>query len=354
MIRALLTILLVTSLTGTARAEDAPWAAARATVGAARAAADVRAREDDFPAFVRRQAALELQLGLRLYEEREDWRAISALRRHALLADDPAATYLTSLLIAQMYERNARHEASALSYERALLFAPDPASRAWSFLLSTQQLCLPMSLYVACRARLEEFERDATLTPAQQELVAYERLFLDIVLRRGSVGPARLAPLKDARLRTHAQALIERDRAFHELDTKNPWLATSLSLLPGAGQLYNGRPGEAAVAFGLNAGFGALTYFSFAQWDSAPLGIASAILLAGFYVGNLVNAYTDAERITAAQYQAFFEGLGRAHWPRVGFEVTRGQVSFDYTFDWPGPEQRPAPKPSVSHEDEVL
>lgn len=350
--RALLT--LTVWLLATPSYAGEPEAAAQATVGAARAAAKVRSDEGDFERFVRRQAALELQLGLRHYEAREDWRAVTALRRHALLADAPASTYLTSLLIGQIYERNARHEASALSCERALTFAPDPPARAWSFLLSTQQLCLPMSLYVACRGRLAEFERDATLTPKQQELVAYERLFLDVVLRRASVGPERLTPLTDPRLRSHAQALLERDRAFHDLDTKNPWVATSLSLLPGAGQLYNGRPAEAAVAFGLNAGFGALTYFSFAQWDSPPLGVASAVLLAGFYVGNLVNAYTDAERITAAQYQAFFEGLGRAHWPRVGFEVTRGQVSFDYTFDWPGPKARPAPRPSVLRKDEAL
>lgn len=341
----------------TARAQhDAGVAHAQGIVTGAHAAARLRAtqttRADEAEAFarhVRFQAALEAQVGLRLFATGDDYRAITALRRHALLDPTPQARHLSALIIGHIYHRNARHQLAAESFEEAMLSAPDVPTRAWSYLLEIQQLCVPLRLIGDCRARLAALSDVRALTDRQRELVAYQTLFADVLLRDPSVQQrARLDALRDPLLVKHAQALQRLDRGFDALPLQRPWLAATLSaLLPGAGQAYNGRWGDAVSALLINGALGAATYYSFVELESVPAGVVSAALLAGFYAGNIVNAYTDAERINAQHYKGFFEGMTQQHWPRVRFDITRDTVRFGYRFDWPGPPRPDAAPPST-------
>jgi hypothetical protein len=110
-------------------------------------------------------------------------------------------------------------------------------------------------------------------------------------------------------------------------------------VLPGAGQAYNGRWGDAAVSLGVNGGLGVATYYAFTRSESRAPGIALAVLWAGFYAGNIVNAYSDAGRINAASAERGRAAMARGLWPRVRFDVDGESVRFGYRFDWPG-EQR--------------
>ena len=84
------------------------------------------------------QAPLEAQIGLRLYEEGEDYRAITALQRYRILAGTRDAAFLAHLLTGQIYHRNARPDDAVVSFERATLAAKDDHDRTFAFLLATQ------------------------------------------------------------------------------------------------------------------------------------------------------------------------------------------------------------------------
>ncbi len=315
-----------------------------ATVAAQAVAEQPASAPDDFHTFVDRQANLEVQLGLRLYEEFDDFRAVTAFRRYQLLQpDSKRVQFLSALMIGQIYHRNDKPELAALSFERAASNAERPYDQTFAYLMGLQELCLPLSYYVQCRHRLSELTR-AALEPEVRELVEYQLMYTDLVLRLDSVTAQRADSFASEALRAKARGLVERDQAFRKLPLKRPWLSGTLSaVLPGAGQLYNGRPVDGLLALLVNGAFGVGTYFAFAEAKSIPLGVVLSVLTAGFYTGNIINAVVDAKKTNARRYLDFFDQLKTDFWPRVAFVIDENGVLFTYGFDWPGPtlENRP-------------
>ena len=290
-------------------------------------------------------AELEAQLGLDFYVQGEDWRAISALLRYEALATSPQASFTSQLLVGQIYHRNARHLWAARAFALAAQSAPDPEQALWARLLWLQEQCVGLERWVACDHIIGELLPQAAGGGMAGQVVGLERLYLDVVFRR----PLSLEPeaFESATMQAAARGLKRHDAAFEGLELRRPWLAASLSaLLPGAGQVYNGRWGDGVLALGLNAAMGGATYYSFAKLESVPLGVVSALFWSGFYIGNIVNAHTDALRLNEVAYQAYFTQM-QAFWPRVSVSVERGQVGFGVAFDWPGfapPAEESAPK----------
>lgn len=308
--------------------------------------------QEDFTVFLQRQAALEVQIALKLYASFDDYRAIGALRRYQAIANSDQANFLASLMIGQIYHRNTRHTQAAFNFEQAIASAPSTQDRVWAYLLTVQQLCLPLSFYYECRQRLNEAVQIEQISRQQRDLIDYQRLYVDVVLRSPYVTDERAKMFAQGELQDKALGLIKRNEEFYDLELQRPWLAGTLSaVLPGAGQFYNGRYLDGAISLGVNGLFGAATYYAFVEAESIPLGVVSALFLTGFYVGNIVNAYTDAQRINAQAYLKFFEDLKIDYWPRVQFQIQQNSAQFGYTFDWPGPkpgqrEQAPAtPQP---------
>lgn len=345
-----LVLLAVLTASSEARADPVSqvWAAvhdarvASTAVGSERAALAAPNDEagDSFHRFVDHAAALEVQLALRLYDLGEDARATDALRRYQLLsADAPHAQFLASLMIGEMLHRNGDHRSAATELERAAKSAANPRDQAYAYLMTLQQLCAGLSYWVECSMRLNALAE----TPQDSEtaqLIAYELAYTDVVLRQ-RVDPNLPQTFDNQRLRQQAVGLLERDAAFREIRRKRPGVAGTLSaVLPGAGQLYNGRPVDALLAFVVNGGFGVGTALAFVEAGSIPLGVVLAVFTAGFYTGNIVNAVVDARRITADRYLEFFDELEADYWPRVSFVIDDDTVMFTYGFDWPG--QSPA------------
>ncbi len=344
--RWILTFVLVvlgTPATAFAQTQQVDGALLEARAAADRAAAEQatdraeKAEEaNSFDTYVKRQSALEVQLGLRFYQEYDDYRAITALRRYRFLDGGPKAQFLSSLMIGQIYHRNEKPELSVVSFEEAARATEDPYQRTFAYLLALQEMCLPLSYYAQCRQRLAELAQ-RPMEAQVRELIDYQVLYTDVVLRSEHVTEQRLKMFSTPRLQEKAEGLLEQDRAFEDLKTKKPWLSGTLSaVLPGAGQLYNGRPWDGLISFGVNAAFGAATYFSFAA-ENIALGVVSALFTAGFYSGNIVNAVSDAKKINAERYLKFFDDLKLDYWPRVSFKIDENEVLFTYGFDWPGP-----------------
>jgi tetratricopeptide (TPR) repeat protein len=89
---------------------------------------------------------------------------------------------------------------------------------------------------------------------------------------------------------------------------KSPTLAGTLSILPGAGQLYTGRYQDALTTFLLNGG---LAWAAVEAFDNGQTALGSLIAFVGFgfYVGNIYGAVSSAHKYNQTQQERFAEEL---------------------------------------------
>ncbi len=107
----------------------------------------------------------------------------------------------------------------------------------------------------------------------------------------------------------YRQPLLSELENYSLLPRKSPSLAGTLSaLLPGAGQLYTGRPRQAALAFLLN---GAFIYAALEALDNDNNAVAGILFFfeAGWYGGNIYNAANNAHKFNHRIRQQFREEL---------------------------------------------
>ena len=114
---------------------------------------------------------------------------------------------------------------------------------------------------------------------------------------------------EDSDLRKQAEGLAARSAEYDSLPRKSPYLAGALSaILPGAGQLYIGRPGDAALSFLLNGAFIYATTQSFRNNDTAT-GAILLLFESGWYFGNVYNAVNGAHKFNQRTEQEYFNSL---------------------------------------------
>jgi outer membrane protein assembly factor BamD (BamD/ComL family)/TM2 domain-containing membrane protein YozV len=110
-------------------------------------------------------------------------------------------------------------------------------------------------------------------------------------------------------LRKQAEGLAEESKNYPDIPKKSPLLAGGLSaVLPGAGQLYVGRPGDAAVSFLLNGVFILATVEAFHHDNNAAGGIL-LFFESGWYLGNIYNATGSAHKYNRQAEQRYMEDL---------------------------------------------
>ncbi len=97
-------------------------------------------------------------------------------------------------------------------------------------------------------------------------------------------------------LRQQALELAAAAEGYPGIPRRSPALAGALStVLPGAGQLYVGRPGDALTSFLLNGVFIWATVEAFQQDHDAAGGIL-LFFETGWYLGNIYNAVSSAHK----------------------------------------------------------
>ncbi len=292
------------------------------------APAPLEPAKDASRALQKELGAYESQIGLKLYDEGDDYRAVTALKRFRIL-DPQAGEFVGSLIIGEIYRRNDQAELAAPEFDRAAHAAPNLDAKIWSSILSANQLCIPLSYYMLCTKQLREFQK-LELSRDQRQLVDYQVLYTDVVLRQ-KIDKKRALGFSDAEMAKHAKGLIQRHFEFDDLPTKSPLAAGLLSgVLPGAGQVYNGRPIDGLVGFLLVAASGVGTWYAYDKLDSLPLAIVGGVITLGFYSGTIVNAVVDSHRINADLYREFFQKLEVDYWPVVGFDVKDDTVTFGW------------------------
>ncbi len=112
----------------------------------------------------------------------------------------------------------------------------------------------------------------------------------------------------EGRRRLNVEALEAALARADAIPRKSPALAGSLSIVPGAGQLYCGRYEDALAALVVNAGLFVAAYESFDN-DLDALGVLLSIAGLGFYTANIYGAISDAHKFNRAHQQDFVDRL---------------------------------------------
>ena len=104
---------------------------------------------------------------------------------------------------------------------------------------------------------------------------------------------------------------LERDLGnANRLPARSPALAGTLSIIPGAGQLYCNRYEDALIAFAVNLGLIWAAHDAFDEEQYGLGGLLSFVAL-GFYAGNIYSAVGDAHKYNQFQEQEFRDSLRR-------------------------------------------
>ncbi len=131
-------------------------------------------------------------------------------------------------------------------------------------------------------------------------------------LRRGDWSQAEQEFRKvsaGSRLYTEAQGLAESAKLYPDIPKKSPSLAGGLSaVLPGSGQLYAGRPGDAASSFLLNGAFIWAATEAFRN-DNKVTGGILLFFEAGWYLGNIYNAMGSVHKYNRQMEQEYLKEL---------------------------------------------
>jgi tetratricopeptide (TPR) repeat protein len=113
----------------------------------------------------------------------------------------------------------------------------------------------------------------------------------------------------DSPLHSQAEGLANEAKNYPDIPKKSPVLAGSLSaVLPGSGQLYIDRPGDALVAFLLNGAFILATVEAFHHDNNVTGGIL-LFFETGWYLGNIYNAVNGANKYNRRSEQQFLNTL---------------------------------------------
>lgn len=111
-----------------------------------------------------------------------------------------------------------------------------------------------------------------------------------------------------ARQEQQIEALEKQLAKADHLPRKTPALAGTLSIIPGAGQLYCGRYEDALAALIVNGGLFWAAYESFDN-DLNALGGLLTLAGLGFYAGNIYGAVSSAHKYNQRERKSFIEQL---------------------------------------------
>lgn len=121
---------------------------------------------------------------------------------------------------------------------------------------------------------------------------------------------------------------------FLSLKRKNKTTAGLLSaVVPGAGHLYCGRPGDAATSFLVNGAFAWATYASARKGDWALAGILGLFEL-GWYSGNAVSAMNAAEKWNRREEDRFFNRWETDALPSFTLGFSPDGMTAAVVWDW--------------------
>ena len=261
-----------------------------------------RARADD----ARRQETLGFAEQLR--SQGDYYRAITEYERALFLAPSNALAPQIRLQIAACYIQGKKWEAAVpLLLDLKTQNARQEAGRTATLWLADTYYF--MGSYNRASVLLDEVERSQ---PPAAVLDAARLKQATCQLRLNNVAWAQETLDK---ITTNAPAFKTAEEfsrevpRYQELPQKSPGLAAGLStVLPGAGQLYIQRPGDALISFVVNGvliGAAAVAYHN----KEPVAGSFILVFESSWYFGNIYNAANGAHKFNQRQRETFFDQL---------------------------------------------
>jgi tetratricopeptide (TPR) repeat protein len=259
-----------------------------------------------------------------LFAEGDHYRAITEYKRFLHLFAGDEETPRAALRIAECFMAGSRWEEAEEALLRVSRDYPDTEQADRAALLYAE-VPYRRGDFATAAIRYRRLLGETTASAAREEL-RYRLAWTLIEQDRYDDARKELAQLEASPAGDLSGELEPMDR----LPEKSPSLAGGLSaLLPGAGQLYAGRPRDAALAFLLN---GAFIWGAVESFDDGNEVVGSILLFfeAGWYTGNVFNAANSAHKYNRDRREAKKSRLRRRYGvtlaligdtPRLGLRV---------------------------------
>jgi len=255
-----------------------------------------------------------------LMREGEYFRAITEYRRFLFYYPDDPRRAMVHFSIGLAFYRGESYVEALQTFQEVTRRYPNTAygQQAWLWqgetLIRQGQYTTAEQLYTEIT---ERFPHDRIGQQARYQrawTLLYRRQWRDAATQFQQVAPG-------SELYQSAQLLAQEALVGERLPTKSPVLAGLFSgLLPGSGQLYNGRLGDALLAFFLNGLFIVGAIEAVHRDAPAVAGILS-FFEAGWYAGNVYGAINGANKYNRHTTEIFLRNLDNSFPP--GLPETR-------------------------------
>jgi tetratricopeptide (TPR) repeat protein len=262
-----------------------------------------------------------------LMHDSEYFRAITEYRRFLFLyPQDPRQAMIHFRVGLALYRGQQYAEALQTFQEIAQRYSDTPyGKQAWLWqgesLLRQAQYKAAEQTYMQI---IERFPDDETTQVARYQrgwALLYQRQWHAASLQLQQITP-------ESSLYRMAHQLAEEVLDGDQLPSKSPLIAGILSgMLPGSGQLYNGRVGDALLAFFLNGLFITGIAQAITHQELAVAGVLS-FFEAGWYAGNVYGAINGAHKHNRRAEETFLRNLEN----RYRFQPQEGRQSQMYGF----------------------
>ena len=261
-----------------------------------------------------------------LYQEQDFYRALSEYQRFLFLFPTDPRVPKAELQIGRCYRREGEFQ-KAFSHLIRLhnRRAEEPVGRQALLemvAIREEQGRYPEAIYWA-KQFIERYPDYAEIDAVYVHLAWLQ---IDSGKFEEAIATLELLPPESThypRARSLQQALEKRP----ETAKKSPAVAGTLSaVLPGAGHLYAGRPGQAASSFLLNALFIAGAVIAF-QNDSPVLGGILVFFELGWYTGGIRSAAQAAREENEKQERKFRRELKERYRLSLGLEPGKDRMA---------------------------
>ncbi len=249
-----------------------------------------------------------LRFAQELLASGDAYRAIGEFKRFVFEQPEHPAVPAARMGIAAAYRQGKRFEHAANAYLEVLRLHPGSADAAHATFLAAECYYQAFEYGPAETHYLGYLERFPE--GADADLARYRLAWTHIGrhdFRAAALSLAEAPP--GGRYAPAAANLAGRLAGAEALPRKRRWLAGLLSAaLPGAGQLYAGRSGDAVLSFVVNGVFAFGTYEALRQETYTAAGLMGLFSL-GFYLGNVYGALNAAERENQVITERYVSGL---------------------------------------------
>ena len=271
-----------------------------------------------------------------LFDQGDYSRATLETRRFLFLFPDNPRRDEAGLLLGRSYLYSGNVEDAEKAYKKVMISHDRPES------LVQAALGLGRTLERISAAEAEEFyrqaARDESLPPGLQKELSDKALtrlgWLLMENGRWVEASSVFRRVDDPGLKTPLPGLADRALEGENLPWRSPGAAGMMSaVLPGAGQLYVGRPLDAGLAFGLNALFlyGTVEAVQKEAWAAAAV---IGLLEIAWYGGNIYNAINGAHIYNREAQNGFLKRLKRDYGWTVGAAPVKGGAAASLTWNF--------------------